>query len=910
MAGIPIESLNLSVRATNVLHRMNIHEVEQLLNIPIEYIAEQRNMGVKTIAEIKGAVRQISIGDMSIEDLENLTPVDSVNFSKRNFSEEQIEELSRHPITELNLSNRARHVLLKVGCKTIAILAEMTLTDIRNMKGLGAKTCDEIWEELNQWIEANMLISEEGKDGIISEKEQLFYQWLAGKIKPISPIYWKRLRNIVLDSGYIEIVDWDIEGIDDKFIRKVLALSDFRVSIKNFFLKYAPDEIIEKDAFEKQLALVGLEFDSSILIEIILDDAICIIEHGYYILNRPHAMRYLQEKYLDSSDRNGEIILKRLSGDNLQMIGDMYGLTRERVRQILVQTAKKMPLMYEDYFSEPYKYFKLSKEEFCNVFPSCGETGYEYLFIKYKKGDMSITPKTVQNYMGRFSERVSAFWSEESIRRDKQTVSKTEMVYRVLLSNGNESMSMEEFEKEYYNYIERRNYPRERLTINQRTVVNHLRNAKHIVFDRKNYVRYCEANPKVIWEKIDFTQYRNLVISTELIYRDYAELMEELDIRDGYELFYVIKSSIENWNTSLFEINCRRVPVIVMGDGSEEHQAIQLLKELSPIDFQSYYEAYEERFGVRKESAQGNPTISGILANYYTEGIYAIDVPSIDERDVAAFKEVLEIKNFWFTDELEREFEKVCIHSSDDAFNSAAFKRLGYTLNMGYAYNDIYSSVVNYFDAELFSSDIVDLNELDRRLVNLSIFNSALYKKKMDLEYIEVAPKILMSISQVEYVYGITISDVKKLQEWVLNCEDKYFNAHSLWIRLSESGFSEKLQNNEWMCTCIFRQQEAIASLQVAGGIILCREYSELNFGLICKWLVEKNGRMTIQNLTLLFNDTFSTRVLVSKIEEKMKAYGLWETYLTDSFEEYIDNLVVNTNLELDDNDLFQEEFF
>ncbi len=51
----------------------------------IEYMAEQRNMGVKTIAEIKGAVRQINIGDMSIEDLENLTPVDSVNFSKRIF---------------------------------------------------------------------------------------------------------------------------------------------------------------------------------------------------------------------------------------------------------------------------------------------------------------------------------------------------------------------------------------------------------------------------------------------------------------------------------------------------------------------------------------------------------------------------------------------------------------------------------------------------------------------------------------------------------------------------------------------------------------------------------------------------------------------------------------------------------
>ena len=71
-------------------------------------------MGVKTIAEIKGAVRQINIGDMSIKDLENLTPVDSVNFSKRNFSEEQIEKLSCHPIIELNLSNRAMNALYQV----------------------------------------------------------------------------------------------------------------------------------------------------------------------------------------------------------------------------------------------------------------------------------------------------------------------------------------------------------------------------------------------------------------------------------------------------------------------------------------------------------------------------------------------------------------------------------------------------------------------------------------------------------------------------------------------------------------------------------------------------------------------------------------------------------------------------
>ena len=383
--------------------------------------------------------------------------------------------------------------------------------------------------------------------------------------------------------------------------------------------------------------------------ERISDGTICTIKDNYYFFHRPHAMHYIQKNYSDTSDRNIKMILGRLSGDNLQVIGDRYGLTRERVRQIQIKTAKKMPLMYEDYFKEPYEYFRFSKKEFCSAFPSCEETGYEYLSIKYKKGDRDITSENVENYTGIFAERMKAFFEEETIRKDKQTVSKTEMVYRVLLSNSDRSMSMNEFEEEYYDYIERRNYPRERLVINQRTVSNHLRNAKHIVFNKNNCVRYCEAEPRVIWKTIDFSQYKNLIISTELIYRDYAEVMDELDIRDGY----VIKSSIENWDASAFAINCRRVPVIVMGDGSEERQAIQLLKEVSPIDFQAYYKAYEERFGVRKESAQGNPIISEVLASYYSEGIYSINVPAIDERDTAAFKEALSIKYFWFTEELE-----------------------------------------------------------------------------------------------------------------------------------------------------------------------------------------------------------------------------------------------------------------
>lgn len=905
---IPIESLKLSKRATNTLHRMEIFSVEQLLSTPIEQISEQKNAGKKTITEIHDIVNKIISGDVNIDVL-NASNIDSFKTEKRVYSQEQIEELSCHHIKELKLSNRAKNVLTKIDCNTLDKLALMTEEDIRNLKGLGSKTCEEILCQLEQWFDANKLLSEDDEFiDSISTEELKFYKELAIKISPIVRIYWKKLRNVVQASGLNDVIESVSTGvIGDDCVCDVLNITVFEQSLTNLFLRFVPNGIIRVIDIEDAFSSLDLEFGSDILIKRVLDGTICTVKDEYCYLNRQRVMQYMMENCLDTRDRDKEIILKRMKGESLRIIGDFYGLSRERVRQILVKTVKKIPLMYEDYFREPYEYFRFSKEEFCEAFPFCGQEGYEYLFIKYEKGNVNITFDSVNGYTGLFSERMRAFWYEASIKKDKQTVSKTDMIYRVLLSNADRSMSLDEFEKEYYDYIERKNYPKERLEFNRRTVINHLRNAKYIVFDKKNFVRYCEAEQEIIWNTIDFSRYQNLVISAELIYRDYEELMEELGIRDGYELFYVIKSSLEYWDSSLFEINCRRVPVIVIGDGDEEQQAIQLLKETSPIDFFSYYEAYEERFGIRKESAPGNPVITGVLSNYYNEGIYVIDVPEIDEKDVIPFIEALSIKNYWPMDELEKEFMKICIHSSIDAFNSAAFKRIGYSLNVGYAYSNKYSSVINYFNEEIFSANILDLNKLDRRLVNTSAFGSAMYKKKMTLEYIEVAPKVLMQMSEIERAYGITDQDIKMLQNWILGCEDKYFNAHSVWCQLVDEGWSEKLQNNEWMCTCIFRQQEMISSLQVAGGIILCRENSELNLGLICKWFVENNGRMSIQNLTNMLNDTFSTRISVSKIAEKLKVYGVWDTLVTDSFDEYIENLVISTETSMDD--MFQEEF-
>lgn len=911
MAGIPIERLQLSVRTLNVLHKMSIEYIEQLIETPIEKIEGQRNAGAKTIAEIRDAKAKINSGEIVLSEIEE--KLDFIFSDDLSFSEEQMMELSQHSIEELGLPIRAYNTFMRDGWDTVDKLAVLSPSEIKNIKGLGTKSASDTIQAIQNWLSENQIFpgrqSDNGTEEVDLQLKEYFLK-IENTIRPIGNIYWKHLIRFSHEAGLYEmVIGGGFENISDENLAAVLEIPEVKTKLKSFFIKIAPERIIKENQIRGILLQNCGDIQDGILYKKLCDGDICVIKDGYVFLRRPNIAEYLEANEKDISERSFIILKRRITGDSLQMIGDEFGLTRERIRQILSKTIRKFPLLYEDFFREPYETFRFSKSEFCEAFPSCGDAGYEYLFIKYSKGKSILTEEELDNYHGLFKDTLQYYLEEKKIRHDRQTVSRTDIVYRVLISNSDESLSMEDFEKAYYEYIDKRGFQRECLEFNTRTVVNHLRNAKHIVFNEDNRVRFCDADAQEIWNKIDFRQYKDLVISASLIFRDYRDLMEDLDIRDGYELFYVIKSSLECWDNKEFDIVCRRVPVMIIGEGDEAAQAIRFLKEISPVEYFDYYEAYEERFGLHKESAQGNPTISGALSKYYTDSHYKIDVPAIDETDVENFKAALAIRKIWFIEDLEKVFRKVCVNSSEDSLNTAAFKRIGYSLNAGYAYNDVYGSVSNYFDTEIFSEDIIDLTSLDRRLTTLSSFGSTLDKKKKSLEYIETAPKILMSRQSVQEHYGLELDELRYLQERITEgCDDKYFNAHSIWDRISSDPVVQKLQNNEWMCTCVFRQQDVVFSMSVAGGIILSKNSSELNLSKVCAWIVSNKGKMTIQSLTNEFNRTFGTNIPYYKIGSKLKAANIWDDLVTDSIDDYLDALVMNTDM--DEEDLFQEEFY
>jgi alkylhydroperoxidase/carboxymuconolactone decarboxylase family protein YurZ len=900
MSTTSIYDLEISGRTKLALLRLGIRTLEDLRAVPIAELEQQKHIGLFVLSEIK---RVLS---------ENGMPVGSTDMveseKKKSYSTEQIEEMKQHSVTELELSSRALRALFSANYETVDKIVTLKTNDFRDLKGLGSKAVEEIIAKRDKWLKDNGFIEiDRQKELAISETMEQLMKYLSTVIAPITRIFWNKLYKILLDEKLLDELKMgvDINSTAQNF-QLIFSLPQFVTCLKEFWKKQLPDGLMQKQACFERIESLNLKVSSQLLIDISLHTEIIFLYWDYYIFKRERFSDLYQKLRLPD-ERTNAIILMKLEGASLQETGEHFGITRERVRQIVVKQVRNLPELFEDCFAQPYETFRLTKSEFSRLFPEITSESYEYIALRYKKGKQGLSHETLTEYNGYWKDRLEIFLQNELERKDKRTVSRTEMVYRVLVRNSDNPLSMEEFEQEYYRYIRHREYPEARLRINLRSVGNHLRNARGIVFNRDNKVRYCEADLQKLWKNIDFDAYKNLVISAELLFRDYTDLMDELDIRDGYELFYALKSSLALWKGS-FEISFRRVPTIIVGNGSEERQALRLLQEISPVEHDDYLLAYEERFGIRHDSVLGNSTVMGAITPYYINGEYSMNVPAITAEDIPTFLQILDGKTIWFTEELERLFDSVCVHSPREAFNMSALRRIGYILRAGYAIKESYGNMTSYIDMEIFSKDVVDLSALDRRLKNLSAFGSALEKKRNSLEYIETAPKILVSIQKVKETYDLDQEDIRQIQQILIPyCKMPYFNAHSLWDEIKDIPLIQKLQGNEWMLSCIMRQQENVFAQHFAGNIVLSLDSNNLNLGKISLWFCSVYGKMSLNTFAAKFNDYFGFKIPNYKFAEKLKSANVWDDIVTDSMDEYMDSLIDFS--EMSDDDLFSEEF-
>lgn len=141
---IPVSNFELSVRSRNCLQKMGISTLGDLTRVTEAELLSSKNFGETSLYEIREilASKDLSLGQFAHEKKSADPPIDTSHMSP----DEQA--LLDRPISDLNLSVRARKCMVRLGMTTIGELVRKTGDDLLESKNFGVTSLNEVREKL------------------------------------------------------------------------------------------------------------------------------------------------------------------------------------------------------------------------------------------------------------------------------------------------------------------------------------------------------------------------------------------------------------------------------------------------------------------------------------------------------------------------------------------------------------------------------------------------------------------------------------------------------------------------------------------------------------------------------------------------------------------------------------------
>jgi len=142
----PVTDFELSVRSRNCLEGMGIYTLGDLTRISEQDLLAGKNFGETSLHEIRDmmSAHGLTIG----QNLRPTTPADFAQMPEELSPQEQA-EVSR-PISDLNLSVRARKCMSRLGITTVGELLQRTPDELLSSRNFGVTSLNEIRSKLSE----------------------------------------------------------------------------------------------------------------------------------------------------------------------------------------------------------------------------------------------------------------------------------------------------------------------------------------------------------------------------------------------------------------------------------------------------------------------------------------------------------------------------------------------------------------------------------------------------------------------------------------------------------------------------------------------------------------------------------------------------------------------------------------
>jgi DNA-directed RNA polymerase subunit alpha len=144
---IPVTDFELSVRSRNCLKKMNIRTLGDLTRVTEQQLLSSKNFGETSLGEIKEmmATKGLRLGQ-SLEE-----GVHEMRYRSQEPLTEQEQAVLNKPVTDLNLSVRARKCMNRLGLQTLGDLVQRTADELLESKNFGMTSLTEVREKLAQY---------------------------------------------------------------------------------------------------------------------------------------------------------------------------------------------------------------------------------------------------------------------------------------------------------------------------------------------------------------------------------------------------------------------------------------------------------------------------------------------------------------------------------------------------------------------------------------------------------------------------------------------------------------------------------------------------------------------------------------------------------------------------------------
>ena len=857
----------LSARAYNFLLLNGYSGLEQVIFMTSEDLLQIPRMDVTSAEEIEKRCSQY-LEDHRADILASLENKHSdAERNRERLLREMLHDRKNHDsilkfvkdndreLESLPLSNRAKNSLRRSGKLKISDFIFMSARELLDLQNMGTKSVDEILSLIDDYLNQN---------------ETRIRALLSGDI------------NAAWDDNDISNM---ILGVYNEIGFEGLSMQEMRDK------SIIPDQVTDERL-------------KSILGKLIAESKLEYVDFRCYRVY-PRFVDYLAE-CTAIRDRNKEIIIRRLNGETLEGIAASYGMTRERVRQIVNQGIKKARANYtadtnmkwvdEDYYRYFFETYEFDKKD-AGKWLGIEDTVFNYLELTDSKQGTRDLEEAVDDYHNLdfgFRLKVKNYLNRNKLYLDGRWIEKNraELEEYVIKKYCRDSVSFEEFSRIYNDFLRGEDVDYDEKIYYTDAVIrtrkNHLAESRYLLWKQNEQIRYYDIDGQDFTELLDtlnLEAYENIEYSTTKFMRDYPEIMVKYDIRDQYELHNLLRKIVKDGD--YHDFHCDRMPVIRFGSFDRDGAIFDILIDHAPITQAELADLVSQEYGYDPLTVIANYLQP--FSAYYHRGGYTIDQKTMADSNRKALLSVL-TDDFYYIDEIRKTYASIVPGADLEEINPYNLKIMGFSVLSRYVYRN-HSTLDAYFRDLLTKEDITDITPIRRRFAYVVAFSGTFNNMKNNLEIFEFEPNQIITFDKLAAA-GITKEDIHAFCDDVADyVEDgSYFSIQSI----KKNGFESELFDlgfSDWFYANLLTADTRFSYTKAFGNIILYKGNERITIQSFEEELIKEQGSIDVYDLMTEMEEVYGC-----KIPERLDLiYKVGETDVY--YDKYLDRLYANSDI-------------